>query len=197
MELQLTADEIVEAALAILREDGLDAVSMRSVATRLGVSPVPLYSRVGNKDALLDAMADHLLVDLAPPAGPDEPWPDYARRWAAALRRRLDEATDARLVLGARRSAYVEASAELIASMRAGGLSPDAAVQACRLLTWATVGFVAVERAATTPARAPTHRQLPGSDPEGVTPEEAAELFDLHVRYLVDGIRNHAQPIGS
>jgi TetR/AcrR family tetracycline transcriptional repressor len=39
---------------------------MRSVSARLGVSPVPLYSRVGNKDVLLDAVADRLLADLAP-----------------------------------------------------------------------------------------------------------------------------------
>ena len=35
---------------------GAIAVSMRRVAARLGVSPIPLYSRVGNKDALLDAV---------------------------------------------------------------------------------------------------------------------------------------------
>ena len=47
-ELELDADEIVTAAVAIFEESGLDAVSMRSVSARLGVSPVPLYSRVGN-----------------------------------------------------------------------------------------------------------------------------------------------------
>ena len=41
-ELELDADEIVTAAVAIFEESGLDAVSMRSVSARLGVSPVPL-----------------------------------------------------------------------------------------------------------------------------------------------------------
>ena len=40
----------------------------------------------------------------------------------------------------------MEASRPLIAAMRDGGLSADAAVQACRLLMWATVGFVAMEQ---------------------------------------------------
>ena len=66
-DLDLEADEIVTAAVEIFQESGLDAVSMRSVAARLGVSPMPLYSRVGNKDALLDAIAERLLEDLAPP----------------------------------------------------------------------------------------------------------------------------------
>ena len=48
--------------MMILHERGLDAVSMRSVAGRLGVTPPPVYARVGNKDALLDAIAGHFLA---------------------------------------------------------------------------------------------------------------------------------------
>ena len=59
---------------------------MRSVSARLGVSPVPLYSRIGNKDALLDAIAERLLADLAPPPDDGEPWDEYALRWARELR---------------------------------------------------------------------------------------------------------------
>ena len=81
-DFELDADEIVTAAVEIFQESGLDAVSMRSVSARLGVSPVPLYSRIGNKDALLDAIADRLLADLAPPGNDDEPWDEYAVRWA-------------------------------------------------------------------------------------------------------------------
>ena len=46
-DFELDADEIVIAAVEIFEEFGLDAVSMRSVSARLGVSPIPLYSRVG------------------------------------------------------------------------------------------------------------------------------------------------------
>ena len=67
-DFELDAVQIVTAAVEIFEESGLDAVSMRSVAARLGVSPVPLYSRIGNKEALVEAIADRLLVDLAPPA---------------------------------------------------------------------------------------------------------------------------------
>ena len=131
-DFELDADEIVAAAIVILRERGLDAVSMRNVADRLGVSPMPLYTRVGNKAALIDAVADHLLTDLAPAAAADEPWPEYAERWCRELRHRLKLTPDSRLYLGAARDAYVEASRPLIAAMRDGGLSADASVQACR-----------------------------------------------------------------
>jgi len=187
-DLELGADEIVAAAVEILREQGLDAVSMRSVASRLGVSPVPVYSRVGNKEALLDAVAAHLFADLAPPLDDGEPWPEYADRWCHELRRRLLGAREPRLILGARRDAYVEASRPLVAAMRADGLSIEAAVQACRLLMWGTVGFVAMAQGPTVASTPATRRRLPGSDAAGVTLEEVDALFDMQVRFLISGI---------
>jgi AcrR family transcriptional regulator len=189
-ELELDADQIVAAAVAIMRESGLDAISMRSVATRLGVTPPPVYSRIGNKDALIDAVADHLLDDLAPVLEGDEPWPDYARRWTGQLRARLTDAADCRLFLEVKRPAYLKASRPLLKCMRRDGLSTDMSVRACRLLTWATVGFVAMNYA---PATKSTRRgRLAGSDPAGITPEEVDELFATHIDYLIEGILRDA-----
>jgi AcrR family transcriptional regulator len=185
-DFDLDAHEIVTAAVDIFEESGLDAVSMRSVSTRLGVSPVPLYSRVGNKDALVDAIADRLLTDLAPPGTEDESWEEYAVRWARELRGRLRQARDSRLILSLRRNAYVEASLPLVAAMRRSGFAPDAATQACRVLMWATVGFGAVETGAEPGRR--RRRGRPGGDPTGVSGAEIDALFDLHVRYVIEGI---------
>jgi TetR/AcrR family tetracycline transcriptional repressor len=149
---------------------------------------MPLYTRVGNKAALLDAVADRLLLDLAPTAGAGEPWADYAERWCRALRERLKLTPDSRLYLGASRASYVEASRPLLASLRAGGLSADAAVRACRLLMWATVGFVAMEQGTTAPTGDARRGRLSGSDPAGVTEAEADELFDLQIGMLTAGI---------
>jgi AcrR family transcriptional regulator len=190
-DFDLAADEIVSAAIEIFREEGLDAVSMRSVSSRLGVSPVPLYSRVGNKEALVDAIADRLLGDLSPACDDDQPWTVFAARWAAVLRSRLHQAHDSRLILSLERDAYVEASRPLIDAMRKGGLPADAAVQACRLIMWATIGFGAVEGGAEPPAR-PRGRARSGGDPGGVTGEEVDALFSLHIRYLIEGIARDA-----
>lgn len=191
-ELELHADQIVAAAVEIMREGGLDAISMRSVANRLGVTPPPVYSRIGNKEALIEAVADHLLVDLAPAPERDEAWPDYARRWTRQLRTRLTEAVDSRIFLQVKRPAYLEASRPLLKAMRREGISTDMSVRACRLLMWATVGFVAMDHPT---AGKPTRRRgrLAGSDPAGVTPEEADELFAVHIDYLIDGIRRDAE----
>ena len=183
----LDAHEIVTAAVEIFEESGLDAVSMRSVSARLGVSPVPLYSRVGNKDALLDAVADRLLADLAPPVKADERWDAYAQRWARELRIRQRRARDSRLLLWPGREAYVEASRPLLEAMRRDGFAADAAVQACRLLTWATVGFGAIESGIDPPPRG-RRTTRPGGDAGGVTEADAEALFDIHIRYLIEGI---------
>ncbi|MFC4585319.1 TetR/AcrR family transcriptional regulator [Sphaerisporangium corydalis] len=65
--------EILDAALAIAAERGLDAVSMRTVAERVGVTPMALYGYFEGKDALLDALVGLLLSDLPAP-DPSAPW---------------------------------------------------------------------------------------------------------------------------
>lgn len=186
-EIQLNAEQIVAAAVEILHEGGLDAVSMRSVAGRLGVTPPPVYARIGNKDALLDAVAQHFLADLAPSLDRGEPWQDYARRWTQQMRQRLTAAADSRLFLQLKRPTYLEATRPLLKCMRRDGMSKDGAVRACRLLTWATVGFVAMDHP---PSAEPSRgrNRLAGSDPAGVTSEEIDELFTAHIGYLIDGI---------
>ena len=189
----LDADEVVDAAIAILTEDGLGAVSMRNVGARLGVSPVPLYSRVGNKDALLSAMAERLMADMAPAVEPGEAWRDYALRWAASVRRRNAATAELRLVVGNSRRPFVEASRPLVQILREQGFEPDEAVQACRLLLWTVSGFATVEGSRSVGTDVRPRGRRPGGDPTGVTRAEADELFALQVRYVVDGIaRDHA-----
>ncbi|HUE59823.1 MAG TPA: TetR family transcriptional regulator [Acidimicrobiales bacterium] len=188
-ELDLAADEIVTAAVEIFRESGLEAVSMRSVSSRLGVSPVPLYSRVGNKESLVDAIADRVLGNPAPPVREGEDWAAYAVRWARALRNRLRLTRDSRLMVPPDRAGYVQASRPLVEAMRVAGMADDAAVQACRLVMWATVGFATVESGASQRERPKGRRRgRPGGDPTGVDRQDIDALFDMHIRYLIEGI---------
>jgi AcrR family transcriptional regulator len=59
--------EIVDAAIELAGEKGLDAVSMRAVAARLGLTPMALYGYFRSKDDLLDAIGSHLLGKLPEP----------------------------------------------------------------------------------------------------------------------------------
>lgn len=66
----LSEEVVVDAALAILKSEGLDAISMRRVATALDTGAGSLYVYVSGRDGLLQAMQDRVLatVELEPPA---------------------------------------------------------------------------------------------------------------------------------
>jgi AcrR family transcriptional regulator len=77
---RITRAKILDAALAISDERGLDAVSMRAVAERVGVTPMALYPHIGSKAALLDGIVDRMLGAFLPTApGGDMPWQDRLR----------------------------------------------------------------------------------------------------------------------
>lgn len=67
----LSRETILRAAIDIADEDGLDAVSMRAIASRFGVTAMSLYRHVAGKDAILDGMIDQVVseIDLVDFAG--------------------------------------------------------------------------------------------------------------------------------
>ncbi|WP_069713422.1 TetR/AcrR family transcriptional regulator [Curtobacterium sp. ER1/6] len=58
-------DRVVAAAAELLREDGADAVTTRAVAGRAGVQAPTIYRLFGDKDGLLDAVAEHAMTVFA------------------------------------------------------------------------------------------------------------------------------------
>jgi AcrR family transcriptional regulator len=75
----LTREEIVAAAVALADAEGLEAVSMRRLADRLGVATMTPYTHVAGKDELIDLMRDAVSAEMLVP----EPLPEG---WRAALR---------------------------------------------------------------------------------------------------------------
>lgn len=71
---ELTRERIVRAALGIADEEGLAALSMRSVATRLGVPTMSLYRHVPGKDELVLLMIDSVFAESEPPRAPAADW---------------------------------------------------------------------------------------------------------------------------
>ena len=67
-------DSLVVAALALLEEEGLASLTVRSVASRAEVAPMGVYSRFGSKDGLLEALFVHgfheLEAAIEPPPSP-------------------------------------------------------------------------------------------------------------------------------
>ncbi|GAA4907865.1 TetR family transcriptional regulator [Stackebrandtia albiflava] len=69
-----TAARIADAALAILHEEGADAVTMRRVAAATGITPMAIYKHYPNRRALLRTAADTAFADIG--AAWDRPRPD-------------------------------------------------------------------------------------------------------------------------
>jgi AcrR family transcriptional regulator len=81
---------IIEAAVALADSDGLDAVTMRNVAGRLGVGTMTLYSYVSSKDELLDLMFDEASGEMLLPDPLPASWRDALRAIALRTRETFD-----------------------------------------------------------------------------------------------------------
>lgn len=93
------------AALELLNDQGLDRLTVRRVATHLGVKAPALYWHFADKRALLDEMTDVMLVPVATRLGrpaPGRPWWQWLEEACGALRRGLlDHRDGARVASGA------------------------------------------------------------------------------------------------
>ncbi|MFI9156890.1 TetR/AcrR family transcriptional regulator [Kitasatospora aureofaciens] len=81
----LTPHRIAEAAVAIADTEGLDAVTMRRLATALGVAPMAAYRYVSGKDELIELMVDFVYGQL-PLDTPADGWREAMRSLAVHLR---------------------------------------------------------------------------------------------------------------
>lgn len=123
----LSLEGIVGAAIQLADEEGLEALSMRRVAERLGFTTMSLYRYVPGKDELIDVMLDTALGGPpAPEVGAD--WRSALARWARANRelyRRhgwLLEVTLRRPPLGPNQLRWLDAALQAIAEL---GLEPE------------------------------------------------------------------------
>jgi AcrR family transcriptional regulator len=74
--------EIALAAIAIADESGIDAVSMRNIAERLGMGTMTIYSYVENKEDLVALMADELTAEFLIPEPVPAEWREAVRQVA-------------------------------------------------------------------------------------------------------------------
>jgi AcrR family transcriptional regulator len=172
---RLDRDRVVAAAIALVDDEGLPSLSMRTLAQRLGVKAMSLYNHVANKDDLIDGMVDVIYGQIDLPTGPD---------WMAAMRAR---AVSARQVLNRHpwaialmESRSVPGPANLrhhdtvLGVLRQAGLSVPSATFAYSLLDSYVYGFALQE----------------ASLPFG-TPDELATASDAIVQLMPADVYPH------
>jgi TetR/AcrR family transcriptional regulator, tetracycline repressor protein len=70
----LTEEQIVDAALQVVRAEGVDGLTMRRLSRELGVSPMAAYYHVAGKQELLDLVAARALADISAPTQRQLAW---------------------------------------------------------------------------------------------------------------------------
>ncbi len=76
----LTTERIVDAALEMMRTQGYDAVSMRSLARALDTGPASLYQHVRNRDELDQLVIDRIATLIHVPAADPERWAEQLKQ---------------------------------------------------------------------------------------------------------------------
>jgi AcrR family transcriptional regulator len=74
----LSRDRILRAAIVVADERGISAVTMRAVASALGVEAMSLYNHIANKDDMLDGMIDLVVEEITLPEDTGD-WRDAMR----------------------------------------------------------------------------------------------------------------------
>ncbi|MEV0389456.1 TetR/AcrR family transcriptional regulator [Nonomuraea sp. NPDC050643] len=127
----LSPQRIATTAVAVADAEGLDAITMRRLATELGVAPMAAYRYVSGKDELLELMVDHVYAELElPPATAG--WRETLRAIAVRTRELMlhhlwlgQLPPSAMLALTPNRTAVSECS---LRAMTGEGLDPDTAM---------------------------------------------------------------------
>jgi AcrR family transcriptional regulator len=83
----LTREQVLTAALKIIDEGGVEALSMRRLGQALDRNPMAIYRHAEDKNDLLDAVVEHVVGTLVVRREPDSDWEGALRRTAHAFRR--------------------------------------------------------------------------------------------------------------
>src|SRR5215216_842986 len=214
---QLTRQRVVAEALAVIAQDGAQALTMRSLAARLGVVPGALYHHVGNKQQLQGLVLDGVLAEIDFDLDSSIPWAEQLKLLAHRLRQVLEAhpgvagILKTRDPLGPHSLALAEA---FLAPLQAAGFADREAGLAFSLLVDYTIGFavssprtsINEQRVRDTAIRTQLHEFFRSLPPdrfpalvalgEHVWLDNREERFTAGLQVLVDGLEHARTPTG-
>lgn len=144
----LTRARIIQTALRIMDQDGLEAVTMRRVGRELGVEAMSLYNHVRDKEEILDGICEQVLSEFRLPRAAE--WTQAARLAAHEYRRLLlAHPTVITLMTGRKRPFTnpdsLRAYEFALGVFRSAGLSIVDSVRAFHVFGGFIIGFVTME----------------------------------------------------
>lgn len=212
----LSADQIAAAAIAIADRDGVDALTMRRVASALGCGTMSLYRHVRTKEELLDLMIDTVAGEDGGPPAPSGDWrtdlSDSARRLRVVALRHpwLPRTSAARYAFGPHTLANIEFA---LHALDGHGLPIDdmaAVVQTVHAFVngfvldelaereWragspraAQGGIIAYLQHLTRTGQFPLYTRLASEGDDSLDPEAR---FEWQLRHILDGLTDAIPP---
>ena len=140
----LSREMIVTEAVAMLTEGPLDALTLRGLAKRLEVGPMSLYTYFSGRDALLNAVADHVYALFEhPEIGAS--WQDYVRDWLWATYRLFQKFPAAANIInieGRICSAWLKTWLPIAGQLQKNGLDGDDLAFAMDWFGTSTMSFI-------------------------------------------------------
>lgn len=133
--MQLTRERIITAAVELIEQEGVDAVSMRRIAAELGSGVMSLYNHVPSKAVLLDGVAERVMSGIDFVVDPGASWEDQVRGQARAFRqiaRAYPRCTMVVVSRPANSEAALRPMEHALTTLRAAGFSADDAVRVMR-----------------------------------------------------------------
>jgi AcrR family transcriptional regulator len=119
-------EQIVEAAVALLRADPDEPLTMTRVASSVGLTPMALYRHFKDRDELMDEVVGRILVERNAEIPRDGPWQDQLRAWVlGGLDHLVPCAQVVQLVLAGGSSRWVHDAATLVRILEHAGFADD------------------------------------------------------------------------
>jgi TetR/AcrR family transcriptional regulator, tetracycline repressor protein len=145
---RLSKEVVVERGLALADAEGLEALTIRRLATELGVTPMALYWHFRNKEELLTALGDQVWRELDTDIDMAAPWHAQMRSLLESLLHVLRSHPCASQVIldGEKQSdAALVAIETALDVLRRGGFDPEQAAEIARSALWTGLMLVMSE----------------------------------------------------
>jgi len=212
---KFSRDQLASKALELADEKGLDALSMRSLAARLGTGPMTLYNYVDGRDGLESLVIEAVVRHAAYPPEPAADWREEVRTLAESYWATIRRHPQVVPLMVARRTTdepTLDFGERMLEALARSGRSGQDLLVAFRLVTGFIVGFAqgeaagetfslvggsadeVIERGRTLPAeRYPRVVEIATASAQGDRAEEFRAGLDL----LVAGLSAQARPASA
>ena len=147
----LSRRRILEAALRLVDEEGMGALSMRRLGAELGVNPMSIYHHLPGKDAVISGLVELVFSGMRVPYPDGSSWQDQVRSWAKTYRGLVRSHPNLVLEIVSNAAAVTEAvllvNEPLYAALDEAGLPPAEVVVVADTVVDFVHGFAIAEGA--------------------------------------------------